>query len=79
MPDDSMRTVVLALGAGIGVTLAKVGAAVSLVRPLWPPRRRIHLPITPRTCPCSWLSVAAAAQPTISIPWGTGGKPISGR
>jgi len=28
MPDDSMRTVVVALGAGIGVTLAKVGAAV---------------------------------------------------
>jgi cation diffusion facilitator family transporter len=28
MPDDSMRTVLVALGAGIGVTLAKVGAAV---------------------------------------------------
>jgi cation diffusion facilitator family transporter len=28
MPDDSMRTVVVALGAGIGVTMAKVGAAV---------------------------------------------------
>jgi cation diffusion facilitator family transporter len=28
MPDDSTRTVVVALGAGIGVTLAKVGAAV---------------------------------------------------
>ena len=26
MPDDSMRTIVVALGAGIGVTLAKVGA-----------------------------------------------------
>jgi hypothetical protein len=29
MPDDSMRTAVVALGAGIGVTLAKVGAAFS--------------------------------------------------
>jgi cation diffusion facilitator family transporter len=28
VPNDSMRTVLLALGAGIGVTLAKVGAAV---------------------------------------------------
>ncbi len=28
MPDDSTRTVVVALGVGIGVTLAKVGAAV---------------------------------------------------
>ena len=28
MPNDSMRTVLVALGAGIGVTLAKVGAAV---------------------------------------------------
>jgi cation diffusion facilitator family transporter len=28
MSDDSMRTVLVALGAGIGVTLAKVGAAV---------------------------------------------------
>jgi cation diffusion facilitator family transporter len=28
MPNDSMRTVVVALGTGIGVTLAKVGAAV---------------------------------------------------
>ncbi len=28
MPDDSTRTVLVALGAGIGVTLAKVGAAV---------------------------------------------------
>jgi cation diffusion facilitator family transporter len=28
MPDDSTRTVLVALGAGLGVTLAKVGAAV---------------------------------------------------
>jgi cation diffusion facilitator family transporter len=28
VPNDSMRTVLVALGAGIGVTLAKVGAAV---------------------------------------------------
>jgi divalent metal cation (Fe/Co/Zn/Cd) transporter len=28
MPDDSMRTVLVALGAGIAVALAKVGAAV---------------------------------------------------
>jgi len=28
MPDDSMRTVLVALGAGVGVALAKVGAAV---------------------------------------------------
>ena len=28
MADDSTRTVLVALGAGIGVTLAKVGAAV---------------------------------------------------
>jgi streptomycin 6-kinase len=28
MPDDGTRTVVVALGAGIGITLAKVGAAV---------------------------------------------------
>ncbi len=27
-PDDSTRTVLVALGAGLGVTLAKVGAAV---------------------------------------------------
>ena len=36
MPDDSTRTVLVALGAGIGVTLAKVGAAVFTVRPAWP-------------------------------------------
>ena len=28
MPDESMRTVLVALGAGVGVALAKVGAAV---------------------------------------------------
>ncbi len=28
MPDESTRTVLVALGAGLGVTLAKVGAAV---------------------------------------------------
>src|ERR1700684_2685462 len=28
MPDDSTRTVLVALGAGLGVALAKVGAAV---------------------------------------------------
>ena len=28
MPDDSTRTVLVALGSGLGVTLAKVGAAV---------------------------------------------------
>jgi len=31
MPDDSMRTVLVALGAGLGVTLAKAGAAVFTV------------------------------------------------
>src|ERR1700749_952011 len=28
MPEDSTRTVLVALGAGVGVTLAKIGAAV---------------------------------------------------
>jgi divalent metal cation (Fe/Co/Zn/Cd) transporter len=28
MPDDSMRTVLVALGAGLGVAVAKAGAAV---------------------------------------------------
>ena len=28
MPDDSTRTVLVALGAGLGVALAKIGAAV---------------------------------------------------
>ena len=75
MPNDSMRTVLVALGSGLGVALAKVGVAVSLGRPLWPPRRRIRLPTRPTTCSSSSLSVAAPAPLTTGIPWGTGGKP----
>jgi divalent metal cation (Fe/Co/Zn/Cd) transporter len=34
MPDDSTRTVLVALGAGLGVALAKVGAAVFTGSPM---------------------------------------------
>jgi hypothetical protein len=79
MPNDSTRTVLVALGAGLGVALAKVGAAVFTGSAALAPRPRTHSPIAGTTFLCTWPSVAAAAIPTISIPWGTGGRPTSGR
>ena len=78
MPNDSTRTVLVAIGADLGVALAKVGTAVftgSSAACALPN----HSPIPPTTCSSSLLSVAAAARPTTSIPWDTGGKPTSGR
>jgi hypothetical protein len=66
-------------GQALGSRWPRLRRRSSPVRPPWPPRPRTHWPITPTTCPCSLLSGAAAALPTISIRWGTGGKPSSGR
>ncbi len=73
MPDDSTRTVVVARGVGIGVTLAEVGAAVitgstamaaGAAHSLADTGNDLSLFIAQR----SLLSAAAAALPTISTP-----------
>ena len=79
MPSDSTRTVLVALGAGLGVALAKLGAAVLTGSAALAAEAAHSLADAETTCPCSWLSVAAAGPTTISIPWGTGGTPTSGR
>ena len=78
MPNESTRTVLVALGAGLGVALAKVGPAVFTGSP--DGRQASHsLADTANDLSFSSLSVAVASVPTISIPWGTGGRPTSGR
>jgi len=67
MPDDSTRTVLVALGAGLGVALAKVGAAVFTGSSAMAAEASHSL-----------ADVAAAASRTGAIRWGTGAKPTSG-
>ena len=80
MPDDSTRTVLVALGAGLGVAVAKAVAAVFTGSAALAAEAAHSLADTGNDVSLfDWLSAAAAALPTISIPWGTGGKPTSGR
>jgi divalent metal cation (Fe/Co/Zn/Cd) transporter len=79
MPDQSTRTVLVALGSGLGVAVAKAGAAVFTGSTALAAEAAHSLADAANDLSFSWFSVAAAAFPTISIPWGTGGKPTSGR
>ena len=79
MPDDSMRTVLVALGSGLAVAFAKVGVAVVTGSAAMAAEAAHSLGEAPTTCSSSSLSVAAPAALTTGIPWGTGGKPTSGR
>jgi len=64
MPNQSTRTVLAAIGADLGIALAKVFAAVFTGPTAVAAAARNHWPIPPTTCSSSWLSVAAAAVPT---------------
>jgi divalent metal cation (Fe/Co/Zn/Cd) transporter len=85
MLNDSMRTVLVALGTGLGVALAKAVAAACTGSTLLAAEAAHSLADTGNDLSLfvaqrhSLLSVAAAVHPTISIPWGMGGKPTSGR
>ena len=79
MPNDSMRTVVVALGSGLAVALAKVGVAVFTGSSAMAAEAAHSLADTANDFSCSSLSGAAPAALTTGIPWGTGGKPTSGR
>ena len=79
MPDDSMRTVLVSLGAGIGVALAKAVTAAFTGSTALAAEAAHSLADTGNDLFLFVAQRAAAALPTISIPWGTGGKPTSGR
>ena len=64
MPNDSRRT---RTGIPRGRPWGRARHGLHWFPP-WAPRRRIHSPIPPTTCSCSWLSVAAPAVPTVSTP-----------
>jgi hypothetical protein len=76
MPDDSTRTVLVALGAGLGVALAKVGAAVFTGSSAMAAEASHSLADTANDL---FLFVAQRrGARTAVIRWGTDGKPTSG-
>jgi divalent metal cation (Fe/Co/Zn/Cd) transporter len=81
MADDSTRTVLVALGAGLGAALAKVGAAVFTGSSAMAAEASHSLADTANDL---FLFVAqrrgarTAGARTAAIRWGTGGKPTSG-
>jgi divalent metal cation (Fe/Co/Zn/Cd) transporter len=79
MPDESTRTVLVALGAGIGVMLAKVGAAVFTGSTALAAEAAHSLADTANDLSLFVAQRRSSALPTLSIPWGTGGRPTSGR
>ena len=78
MPNDSTRTVLVALGAGLGVALAKSGAAVVTGSAALAAAAAHSLADTANDRPCSWRSAAATALPTTGIPYRVDVVPIGG-
>jgi len=79
MPEDSMRTVLVALGAGLGVTLAKVGAAVFTGSTALAAEAAHSLADNAKDVSLFIAQRRSSRPATISIRWGTAGKPTSGR
>jgi divalent metal cation (Fe/Co/Zn/Cd) transporter len=79
MPDDSMRTVLVALGAGVGVAIAKAGAAAFTGSTALAAEAAHSLADTANDLSLFVAQRRSTARPTISIPWGMGGRPSSGR
>ena len=81
MPNDnSMRTVLVALGSGLAVALAKAVVAAVTGSAAMAAEAAHSLSDTANDLFLfSSPNVAAPAPRTTGIPWGTGGKPTSGR
>jgi divalent metal cation (Fe/Co/Zn/Cd) transporter len=78
MPNETTRTVLVAIRADLGIALAKVFAAVFTGSTAVAAAAADSLADTANEVfPC-WLSGAAVAGPTVTMPWGTGGTPTSG-
>jgi divalent metal cation (Fe/Co/Zn/Cd) transporter len=79
MPNDSMRTVLVALGSGIAVALAKVAVAVFTGSSAMAAEASHSLADTANDLFLFIAQRRSTRRPTTGIPWGTGGKPTSGR
>ena len=80
MPNDSsMRTVLVALGSGLAVALAKAVVAVVTGSAARPPRPRIRSADTANDLFLFVAQRRSTRRPDDRHPWGTGGKPTSGR
>ncbi len=79
MPNDSMRTVLVALGSGLAVALAKVGVAVFTGSAAMAAEASHSLADTANDLFLFVAQRRSTAVRTAGIPWGTGGKPTSGR
>jgi divalent metal cation (Fe/Co/Zn/Cd) transporter len=78
MPDDSTRTVLVALGAGLAVALAKVGAAVITGSPAMAAEASHSLADTANDVFLFVAQRRSARHRDGHHPLGTGGKPTSG-
>jgi divalent metal cation (Fe/Co/Zn/Cd) transporter len=78
MPDDSTRTVLVALGAGLGVALAKIGAAVFTGSSAMAAEASHSLSDTANDLFLFVAQRRSTATRTTGTRWGTGGKPTSG-
>lgn len=79
MPNDSTRTVLVALGAGLGVALAKVGAAV-LTGSTALAAEAAHSLADSGNDLFVFVAQRRSSRPADDQhPLGTGGKPTSGR
>jgi hypothetical protein len=77
--NESMRTVLVALGAELGVALAKAGAAAFTGSSALAAEASHSLADTANDLFLSSLSDAASALPMLGIHWGSDEKPTSGR
>jgi divalent metal cation (Fe/Co/Zn/Cd) transporter len=80
MPNDnSMRTVLVALGSGLGVALAKVAVAVVTGSSAMAAEAAHSLSDTANDLFLFVAQRRSTRRRTTGIPWVTGGKPTSGR
>ncbi len=79
MPNESTRTVVVALGAGLGVALAKVGAAVVTGSTAMAAEAAHSLADSANDLFLFVAQRRSSRLPDDQHPLGTGGKPTSGR
>ena len=79
MPNDSMRTVLVALGSGIAVALAKVAVAVFTGSSAMAAEASHSLADTANDLFLFVAQRRSSRSPDDRHPWGTGGKLASGR
>lgn len=79
MPDESTRTVLVSLVAGIGVTLAKVGAAAFTGSSAMAAEASHSLADNVNDLFLFVAQRRSSRRPDARHPLGTGGKPTSGR